>query len=468
MLLQPSIVTAPRHKRYRYLFNAGLSHMNAIAKHVSCTVMLVSIVASLPTNSAFASNRNVNVEAAKKETDEVQLLTIPYAFYNKNTGVAAAGVVAANGLFQPQVTALLNAFVGSNGTTNLFSYLSDYQLPLTDRVFADVLLMYSDWGETESFQNGNSRYSNERAGSNNSDKDNFIEAEGTDTHYRLKLKYVLPIGDGKNNPIHTYRTRKGLLEVGSGSGGASWNPFDGGRTTLAFEPFYRNQDFEDIDSDAVYQSETSGIKFNLEYDNTDWYKNPSSGSRQSFSVTRDWGQNDASSTWTALQFEWSKFISLAATSNSRQRVLALNFWTSDVPTWNSSSRNGEGVERFHRAPLFEGSTLGGLDRQRGYATNRFSDRSAVNYAIEYRHAPNSNPFGKIPLVNKLHIPWWEWVAFVEVGRVADNWSFNDLHEDMKVSAGLGVRVNVFGLIIRADGAVSEDGGAVQMFFAHTY
>jgi len=434
----------------------------------SSNPLLALIVASTLAAPTLASNLNVNVEAGKSDSTSKQLITIPYAFYNKNTGVAAAGVVAANGLFQPQVTALLNAFVGSNGTTNLFSYLSDYQLPIGERLFVDAMFMYSDWGETESFQNGNPNYLDERAGSNDSDKDDFIEAEGTDKHFRLKLKYVLPIGDGKHSPIHTYKVRRGLLEPGSGSGGNNWNPFKGGRSTVVIEPFYRNQDFEDIATNAHFQSETSGVKLNLEYDNTDWYQNPSSGSRQTVSVTRDWGQSDTSSTWTAVQFEWSKYISLAPTSNSRQRVLALNFWTSDVPTWNSSSRNGEGVEQFHRAPLFEGSTLGGLDRQRGFATNRFSDRSAVNYAVEYRHSPISNPFASMPLVNKLYIPWWQWVAFVEAGRVADNWSFNDLHKDMKVSAGLGVRINVFGLIIRADGSVSEDGGAVQMFFNHTY
>lgn len=51
------------------------------------------------------------------------------------------------------------------------------------------------------------------------------------------------------------------------------------------------------------------------------------------------------------------------------------------------------------------TTLGGLERQRAYASNRFHDRSAINYTAEYRYMPKWNPFLKIPLVNTLHIPW---------------------------------------------------------------
>ncbi|MEH6616274.1 MAG: hypothetical protein V7699_00390 [Porticoccus sp.] len=171
----------------------------------------------------------------------------------------------------------------------------------------------------------------------------------------------------------------------------------------------------------------------------------------------------------ALQFEWIEFFSLPLQEGTRQRVVALNFWTSDVPTWDSSHTDSDtGEEVFHRAPVFDGFTLGGIDRQRGFAQNRFNDRSAINYSAEYRHSPKNNPFTKIPLVKTLEIPWWQWIGFVEVGRVAGNWNFNDLHSSMKVSAGTGVRLNVFGLIIRMDGAVSEEGGAVQMFFNHTY
>jgi hypothetical protein len=177
---------------------------------------------------------------------------------------------------------------------------------------------------------------------------------------------------------------------------------------------------------------------------------------------------DESPTWTAVQFRHSQFFNLGETEKARQRILAFDIWTSDVPTWNSSHTNELGEEVFHRAPLFEGSTLGGLMRQRAYPSNRFHDRSAINYSVEYRYMPKWNPFPKIPTVNKLYIPWWQWVAYAEVGRVAPKWSFSELHKDMKVSVGGSVRAMVYELIIRVDVGASEEGGEIQMFFNHPF
>lgn len=128
----------------------------------------------------------------------------------------------------------------------------------------------------------------------------------------------------------------------------------------------------------------------------------------------------------------------------------------------------QGNEVFHRPPLFMGSTLGGIDRQRGFATNRFHDRSAINYVVEYRDTRVWNPFPKIPLINKLEIPWWQWVAFLEAGRAADDWELDELHSDMKFSFGVGIRMSVRGLIVRVDLAGSEEGGEIQMFIGHTF
>ena len=296
-------------------------------KNISVGLFLLSVMIS-----TIASNLHVDVDRPDDDNTEMEVLATPYGFYNENTGAAAAAVIVANNFLQPQATALVNVFVGSNDVTNLFSHVADYQLPVVDRLFMDVLFMYADWGDTGTYQNGNPKYSDEDAGSNDSDKDNFIEAEGTDKHIRFKFKYLLPIGHGEDSPIHTFKVKEGLLVKGSEAGGEMWNPLSSGRTTLVMEPFYRDQDFEDTESSQVLESKTSGVKFVLEYDNTDWYKNPSYGSRKKLSLTRDWGARDDSSSWTAVQFEWSKFFSLPIQEGARQRVLALNFWTSDVPT----------------------------------------------------------------------------------------------------------------------------------------
>jgi outer membrane protein assembly factor BamA len=329
------------------------------------------------------------------------------------------------------------------------------------------MIQYAEWDEVDSYQNGNPAFSSERAGSNGSDEDNYIEAKGDDLFAFLNFKYLLPLGDGRDTPPHTFGLRSGILQPGYEAGGRAWNPLESGRTLIEVRPFYRNQDFEDSDTGEEAANETAGLKLTLEYDNTDWYNNPTRGTVQRLTYAQDWGWLDESVEWTALSFRHSQFWNLGETENAQQRVLAFDFWTSHSPSWNDSSTE-DGEEVFHRPPLFEGSSLGGLERQRGYPSNRYHDRSAVNYVMEYRHMPKWNPFPDIPLVNKLYIPWWQWVGFVEVGRVNDQYDLGDLHSNMKTTIGGGVRAMVYELVIRVDVGVTEEGGEVQMFFNHPF
>lgn len=427
---------------------------------------LLKAIISTASLAAFHASA-FNLTLPENATEPVKSLkVIPYGFSNENTGLAAAAAITASGYLQPQTTIVANGFVSANGSQNLFLTGLDFKVPGFDRVFMDALLMYGDWGEIESYQDGNPDFPSEIAGSHDSDKDNFINVEGNDLHYRLKIRYLLPIGDGAGDPIHIFRVRNGLLIDGYEAGGKGFNPLASGRTTVDLEWFFREQDVED-NQDRDFSNRTSGLKFGIEYDNTDWYANPSAGNRTRLSVARDWGLENESNTWTAVQFQQSYFFSLPHKDNVRQRVLALDFWYSDVPTWNSSStRNGQEV--YHRAPLFEGSSLGGLDRQRGFAQDRFHDRAALNYAVEFRQMPANNPFNRIPLINKLNIPWWQWVVFAEAGRVSDKPDLGSLHSDMNYTAGAGVRLLVEGLVIRIDIAGSSEGAQTQMFFGHTF
>jgi len=62
----------------------------------------------------------------------------------------------------------------------------------------------------------------------------------------------------------------------------------------------------------------------------------------------------------------------------------------------------------------------------------------------------------------LEIAWWQWVPFLEVGRVAPEWSLDTLHSDLKWDAGLGIRLLAKGIIVRIDTAVSEEGLGIAM------
>ena len=118
---------------------------------------------------------------------------------------------------------------------------------------------------------------------------------------------------------------------------------------------------------------------------------------------------------------------------------------------------------------YTGATLGGLWRMRGYPTQRFNDRSAIYYSAELRMTPEWNPFKNWPWLQKhLGVDWLQFAPFIEVGRVASKWSLSELHEDMKVDGGLGIRARVRGIVIRVDTAVSDEGVGIQMMVGMTF
>lgn len=427
--------------------------------------VLILTVSLLFSNSSPAVNNNI--ETTLPETDGPISQFIPYGFYNASTGLAVAAAFLGKGHLQPQVTTVANAFVGTSGSYNAFLSNLDIKLPIARRLFIDQVAFYSNFDEVDTFQDGNPAFPDERAGSNDSDPDNLLEAEGDDLFVFFNFKYLLPIGHGRETPPHDFKLTDGMLNPGSEAGGHGWNPLESGRTILELRPFYRQQDFEVSETGASLENETAGIRVSLVYDNTDWYNNPSAGTRQELTWARDWGVLDDSASWTAIQGRHSHFWDLGDSRRARKRVLALDVWASHSPTWNDRE-TVNGNEVFNRPPLFEGSTLGGLMRQRGFSNNRFWDRSAINYTLEYRHIPRWNPLPEIPLIDQLFIPWWQWVAFAELGRVHDEFDLKELHRDMKLTVGAGVRALVQGLVIRVDVAASEEGGEVQMFFNHPF
>ncbi len=225
---------------------------------------------------------------------------------------------------------------------------------------------------------------------------------------------------------------------------------------IELKPFYRAEDLEGVGNFV-----TSGLAFGVNYDNRDWDINPSRGSQTQIHYKKDWGNQSDSVSWHAIEFDFSKYWNLGASKNFQQQVLAFDVWSVYIPTWDDLSIDN-GVPRYHRPPPFAGETLGGWSRFRGYPTNRFEDEAAIDYQLEYRVIPKWNPFPKIPLINKLHIPWWQWAAFVEVGRVAPEWKVETRHKKMRWNVGGGIRAFVNGLLIRIDLAKSEEGGEIQM------
>jgi hypothetical protein len=386
----------------------------------------------------------------------------PYPFWNDNVDFAAGVVYAAGGVLQPQFGFVANAFASTNGTIGGFLLARDFRLGEESRFFADLSILGGQFGEIRSFQPGNPDFPDEIAGNNDSSEDNYLKSEGDDLFVRLPLRYVLPIGASRDQVLHTYRTRGGLLVPESGSGGKTWNPLTGGRTMLEVTPFYRKQDLE-LDIGGERELKSTAVTFRVDYNNTDWWNNPTVGSRTTLAVTRDWSGDEPGDTpWTQVEAQYSKYWSLGESRRAQQRVLAFDVWLSDVPSWNTFDVV-DGQQLFHRPPVLLGSTLGGLFRQRGFPSNRFSDRSAINYTGEYRHTTARNLLGGFRFLDRFGIDFTQLVGFVEAGRVAPEFDLGELHEDMKFTYGVGLRASAKTLIVRADFAASDEGMWVQMF-----
>ena len=393
---------------------------------------------------------------------EKKIISVPYAFYNDSFGLTGAYAYAVTGWPQKQSALITTATVGSKGSAMGFLMGKDLRIPYTQRLFLDAIVQAGYFQENDIYFNGNQDFPDERAGSNDSDEDDYVESDGWDNFFRLRFKYLLPIGHGKDQIITTQVVDRGLLVDGA-TGGESWNPFVSGRTYFEMKPFYR---WQEVDSDEVRKNvRTNGIELSLFRDNRDFKMNPSKGSALRLKFNRDFGWLDSSNSWTVVDGEFDKYFSLGKSDWFRQRVLAFDFWTAYSPTWNEKS-NGD-IE--NGAPSFAGATLGGLWRMRGYPSQRFSDKAAIYYAAELRLIPDWNPFENWSWIQKhIGIQWLQFVPFVEVGRVAPDWGVERLHEDMKWSSGLGVRFWAKGLVARIDSAVSDEGFGVQMIVAQPF
>jgi hypothetical protein len=390
-------------------------------------------------------------------------INLPYGFWNETFGFAAGYVYAVNGSPQPQAGMVASVMVGSEGSAMGFLMGQNIRpFRSLERLFVDPILSIGYFENADVFIDGNPDFPDERAGSNDSDPDNFITGRGRDTFARVRFKYLLPIGTGRERILPGFQFDDGLLADGA-NGGDTFNPWQNGLTFVELMPFFRSQNVENdlVDIDQA----TNGLELGLFYDNRDIGSNPSRGESVRLRVARDWGQFDSSGSWTSLGAEADQYVSLGATEGWRQRVLALNVWTSYSPTWQVRP---DGLVE-NRPPAFSGATLGGLWRMRAFPAQRFNDKAGIYYSAELRLIPEWNPMEHFPaLQERVGIQWFQVAPFVEVGRVAPTWNLEELHSRMKWDVGCGVRAWARGLVARVDVAYSDEGFGVQMMVGQPF
>ena len=141
-----------------------------------------------------------------------QTLSLPYAFYNDSFGFAVGYVYGVVGRPQKQATLLATAMAGTKGSAMGFLVGRDLQMPRIERLFLDPIISVGYFKDNDAYINGNSDFPDERAGGNDSDKDNFVEGDGWDNFFRLRFKYLLPMGSGRDQIITSYKIKDGLLD----------------------------------------------------------------------------------------------------------------------------------------------------------------------------------------------------------------------------------------------------------------
>lgn len=250
-------------------------------------------------------------------------------------------------------------------------------------------------------------------GSNNSSTEDKTVTNGDEENYKLEFKYLLPWGNVREH---------GLLGAFQPVRDVSFaSPVDSGVSSIIFTPFYSSREL-DIYNDK--REEATGFSLTFDWDNRDSVRNATRGSHTSFDLTTGAESLQSEDLWLKWEFQNSQYYSLGPLGDwFDQQVLAFDFYTADTPTWNKC----DGAV-CARPPEQEQARLGGLYRLRGYTAGRYHGRSAIHYSAEYRVLPDWQPLDDIPLINYYDLPWWQWVAFAEVGRVADDY---DLKHCMK-------------------------------------
>ena len=380
---------------------------------------------------------------------------LPYAFSTDSMSTGAGAAIFTSGNFsQPQFSLFGTGFATTNDSWAVVGAANNYRIPGTERLFLDSYLLLGHFTDSRYYVDLDRNPKDIKAGSNESVEDDFVTGISNDVQFEINLDYTLPWGIAKDDPLTIYHVDRGLLtrEVNSLD---NWNPLTNGKTTASLKFFGRYQDLEESSQDDLLVAKSNGLELVLEHDNTDFSRNPTRGSRQKLTLTRDFGWFESSNSWTNLELDLAKYFYLGQSDWFRQKALALNFWTSDTPTWNPDDENPQIVT--NRPPPYMGSTLGGFDRLRAFPSGRYNDRSAVYYTAELRMIPQTPPLRDYKLLDYFEIDWIQIVPFVEAGRVGPEYNSDLFFDDLKYTGGVDLRLMAFRNVFRIGWATSSEG-----------
>lgn len=364
---------------------------------------------------------DLSAQDEKRKPKESAFLPFYFSTDTLGSTVGVAGVV--KGVGQPQ--ALLFGMGMYSDKDSYIGFLAAYNYALSEQWLFGSQLYNARWNE-------NSYYLRELGDNDSDDKSEGIETDGLEDRYEMSFRYILPWGNVQ---------RKGLAavfqqnrEVRSGS------PKETGISSIIFTPFYSSRELEDLNE----KEQATGLGITFDWDNRDNVRNPTQGSHTAFDVTVGTETLGDGDPWVKLELESGHYFDLGSLGSLfDKQVFAFDVYTADTPTWDDhhSTKN---------PPENEQVRLGGLYRLRSYTAGRYHGRSAMHYSAEYRVMPRWQPLSDIPVINYYDLPWWQWVAFADVGRVAEEYDLKELHTDMQWSLGGALRFQVEGIVVRTE------------------
>ncbi|MGY5539558.1 BamA/TamA family outer membrane protein [Vibrio brasiliensis] len=355
---------------------------------------------------------------------------LPFYFSTETLGHTFGVAGVAKGVGQPQAALFGMALYSEK--ESYVGFVSAFNYALADQLLFSTQMYQAQF-------NDNPYYLGEQ-GSNDSQTGQKTITNGFEQNYQFEFKYLLPWGNVKRHGL--MGAFQPIREVSFAS------PIESGVSSVVLTPFYSSREL-DIYNQA---GKASGFKFSFDWDNRDSVRNPTKGSHTSLDITAGADHWQSEDIWTKWEFQNSQYYALGPLGEwFDQQVLAFDFYTADTPSWSRV-----------KPPEQEQVRLGGLYRLRGYTSGRYHGRSAVHYSAEYRVLPDWQPLDGIPLINYYDLPWWQWVVFAEVGRVADEYDAKTLHSDMKWNLGGAVRFQVEGIVVRAEVAQGADEGTFRV------
>lgn len=407
--------------------------------------------------------QSLTVEAEDPPDFEPEFNWLPYAFFSESFGVGLGAGGALSHLPDPESSLLGAITVGTTGSYNVALGGSQLRIPGLDRLFLYPMAVLARYQNQDLYVGTrNPGFEGQRAGAHNSDPDNFLEVTQWDNWAKLEMRYLLPIGDGRDAPlVNTYVVEDGILKQGA-TGATSWNPWTSGRTYLTLTPAWRKQTLDN--EDLSLPVETLNLEAGLRWDNRDYPFNPSRGTHLELLVQKDFRDEDALGGWEAWFLQAEQIFDIGTNRIAGQRVLAFDLWTAYVPTWETDAEGNV----IRRPPQYEGATLGGFYRMRGYESNRFQDKAAIHYTVEYRVIPAWQPLTEFRALDWAKLRYWQWVVFAEAGRVAGEWDPDVLHEDLNVDAGFSIRGMFYQAVCRLDFAFSEEGTRIIAMYGQPF